>query len=75
MTTVLFVLEGPHLSMIVFVKQYQTRKTFNEGDATVNVLYVSMCNGNLDDRRLGNQLFNFAALLYATQGLNKNNSR
>ena len=40
----------------------------------VNILHVSQCGGNLDDRRLGNQLFNFAALLYAVHGLNKDNS-
>ena len=29
--------------------------------------YVSMCAGNFDSRRIGNQLFNFAAMLYVAR--------
>jgi len=29
--------------------------------------YVSMCGGNFDSRRVGNQLFNFAAMLHVAQ--------
>ena len=29
--------------------------------------YISLCSGNFDDRRLGNQLFNFAAMLHVAR--------
>jgi len=38
-----------------------------KGDRSGALRFVSMCTANFDQRRLGNQLFNWAAMLYVAR--------
>jgi len=43
------------------------RTALSKGNQSRTLRFVSLCSANIDRRRLGNQLFNWAAMLYVAQ--------